>query len=113
MKRCSGSLLFLILFATGCQKTMVRRVAPQPEPPPAITADDDRDEAKGAMEWFLMRRVAPTSSGFLEVYAYSTRLDVTGNAGLVVALYDGAPTKEVACTMIPRDTSGEVDSIFS
>jgi len=60
--------------------------------------------------WWL---VTPSSNGVLQAFAYSSRYDVFGNAGLAVTAYaQSAPTKELACAVVPRDTNAQINAII-
>ena len=56
--------------------------------------------------------VTPSFTGTMRVLAFSRRLDVAGNAGMVLTVYPaGQLGTELACIAIPRDTTGERDAI--
>lgn len=61
--------------------------------------------------WWI---VTPTSSGYLQARAYGRRYDVEfGNSGIVVTAFaQSAPTKELACAIVPRDTTSAIDGII-
>ena len=55
--------------------------------------------------------VTAPASGYLQARAYGRRYDVFGNSGLVITAYPQAsPGTELACGIVPRDTSAEIDT---
>ncbi|HEV1283928.1 MAG TPA: hypothetical protein VNU44_01405, partial [Bryobacteraceae bacterium] len=55
--------------------------------------------------------VTAPASGYLQARAYGRRYDVFGNSGLVITAYPQAsPGTELACGIVPRDTSAEIDA---
>ncbi len=55
--------------------------------------------------------VTAPASGYLQARVYGRRYDVAGNSGVVVTAYaQAAPSTELACGIVPRDTDAQIDT---
>ncbi len=60
-------------------------------------------------EWFQVRT---QTAGVLEIRALARRFDGFGNSGLVVTAYAAeAPSTELRCAVVPRDTIGNIEAL--
>jgi uncharacterized protein (TIGR03437 family) len=58
--------------------------------------------------------ITPSFTGSVRITAFSRRLDVAGNAGVVISAYPaGQLANELACGTVPRDTAAEKDVVLT
>ncbi len=60
--------------------------------------------------WWM---VTAPASGYLQARAYGRRYIVFGNSGIVITAYPQiAPSDELACAQVPRDSNYEIDAVI-